>query len=173
MKEIRIKLRRGQKEGSILIVGMTIISFLLFLAVPFLFQLSPENKVTDKSANYLAALSLAEAGVERAIWEMNHGDISIWKGDSNLRRLTISSIQAPEGNVIGDIEIRVEEPDGENPVVKSTGRVAYTSALGGGKTARIVLERSARVALERSGYSWICSFPERQITAAPVEGSII
>ena len=173
MKEIRIKLKRGEKEGSILIVGLTVITFLLFLVVPLLFQQSPENKVTDKSSNYLAALSLAEAGVERAIWEMNHGDISVWKGNSNLRRLTISSIQAPEGNVIGDIEIRIEGPDGDNPVVKSTGRVVYTGSLSEGKTARIVLERCSRLVLERSGYNWVCSFPKRQIPAAPAEAGII
>ena len=170
---IRIRLKKGKNEGSILIIGVTIMAFLLIFAVPFLLQSPAENKAADKSSCYSAALSLAEAGVERAIREMNHGDISSWKGNSKLRMLTISSIQAPEVNVIGDIEIRVEEPDGENPVVKSTGRVTYTESLAEGKTARIVLERSSRVALERSGYNWICSFPKSQIPTPPVEiGSI-
>ncbi len=59
----------------------------------------------------------------------NYGDISSWKGDSTSRTLIISSHQAPASDVIGDIEIRVEDPDGENPQVKATGRVAYTSPL--------------------------------------------
>lgn len=171
--KIRIKVKKGKNEGSILIIGVTIMAFLLVFAVPLLFQSPAENKAADKSSCYSAALSLAEAGVERAIWEMNHGNISGWKGNSKFRMLTISSIQAPEVNVIGDIEIRVEEPDGENPVVKSTGRVAYTDSLAEGKTARIVLERSSRVALERSRYNWICSFPKRQIPTPPVERSSI
>jgi len=151
--------------------------------VPSLFQFSAENKVTDykvidnkvsyKIANYSAAVSLAEAGVEMALWEMNYGDISNWKGNSKFKTMAISSYKAPEGNVTGDIEIRVEEPGGENPVVKSTGRVAYISSLGRGKTARVVLERTARVELKRNGYSWVCSFPERQIPTAPAERSII
>jgi len=183
MKGVRIKLKKGNNEGSILIIGVTTMALLLFLAMPFLFQLSTENKVTDyivtdnkvtdKIANYYAALSLAEAGVERAIREMNHGDISSWNGDSKLRTLTISSIQTPEGNVTRDIEIRVEEPGGENPVVKSTGKIIYTDSLGRGKTARIVLKRSSRVVLERSGYNWVCSFPKRQTPAVPVEISSI
>ncbi len=175
MKNTRIiiRLKKGKNEGSILIIGVTIMAFLLIFAVPFLFQSPVKNTVTDKSSCYSAALSLAEAGVERAIWEMNQGDISSWKGNDKFRVLTISSIQAPEVNVIGDIEIRIEEPDGENPVVKATGRVVYTDSLAEGMTARIVLKRSSKVVLERSGYIWICSFPQKQISAAPVEiGSI-
>jgi len=171
--KIRIKLKKGKNEGSILIIGVAIMAFLLIFAVPFLFQFPAEKKVADKSSCYSAALSLAEAGVERAIREMNHGDISSWKGNSKLRMLTISSIQASEVNVIGDIEIRVEEPDGENPVVKSTGKIIYADSLGEGKTARIVLKRSARVVLERSGYIWMCSSPQRQIPTTPVEISSI
>lgn len=171
--KIRIRLKKGKNEGSILIIGVTIMAFLLIFAVPFLFQSPADEKAADKSSCYSAALSLAEAGVERAIWEMNHGDISSWKGNSKLKMLTISSIQAPEVNVIGDIEIRVEEPDGENPVVKATGRVAYTDSLAEGMTARIVLERSSRVGLERSGNSWVCSLLQNQIPTAPMERSSI
>ncbi len=171
--KIRIRLKKGKNEGSILIIGVTIMAFLLIFAVPFLFQSPVKNTVTDKSSCYSAALSLAEAGVERAIWEMNHGDISSWKGNDKFRVLTISSTQAPEVNVIGDIEIRIEEPAGENPVVKATGRVAYTDSLVEGMTARIVLERSSRVGLERSGDSWVCSLLQNQIPTASMERSSI
>jgi hypothetical protein len=169
--KVIIRIKRGRKDGSILIFGMTVLAFLLVFAVPHLFQQSPENKVTDKSTNYSAALSLAEAGVERVIWELNFGDISTWKGDSELRTLTISSYQAPASEVIGDIEIWVEDPDGENPQVKSTGRVAYTSSVAEGQTARVYLERTTRAELERSGYNWVCSFPQRQTQASRVQGS--
>jgi len=169
--KIIIRIKRGQKDGSILIIGMTALAFLLVFAVPHLFQQSPENKVTDKSANYSAALSLAEAGVERVIWELNYGDISSWKGDSTLRTLTISSYQAPASEVIGDIEIWVEDPGGENPQVKSKGRVVYTSYIAEGKTARVYVERTARAELERNGYNWVCSFPQRQTQASRVQGS--
>jgi len=57
--------------------------------------------------------------------------------------------------------------------VKSTGRVAYTSPLAEGKTARVYLERTARVELERSGYNWVCSFPQKQMPASSVQGSTI
>ncbi len=173
MKEKRITSEKEHKDGSIIIMAITIMTFLLFFVVPDLFQQSPENKVTDKFASYLAAFSLAEAGVERVIWELNYGDISSWKGDNTSRTLTISSHQAPANDVIGDIEIRVEDPDGENPRVRSTGRVVYTDSLGKGRTARVYMERTTRVELERSGYNWVCSFPQKQMPVSSVQGSTI
>jgi Tfp pilus assembly protein PilX len=132
--------RRNEEKGFVLIVGLLVMTVLLLLAVPFLYQLSFENRLTVKSYKSSAALSLAEAGVERAIWELNYGDISTWDGDSSLRTMTISSFQTPDGNVIGDIEIRVEAPDGDNPVVSSSGRVALVESRVLYKCARVVLE---------------------------------
>ena len=146
--KIRIRLKKGENEGSILIIGVIIMAFLLLLAAPFLLQTSVENRLMDKSYRSSAALSLAEAGIERAIWELNYGDISTWDGDSSLRTMTISSLQASGGNVIGDIEIRVEDPDGDNPVVSSSGRVALVESR--------VLYKGARVVLEEEKYKpWI------------------
>jgi len=128
-----------EEQGFILVVGVIVMAFLLLLALPFLFQLSAEYRLTNKTYKSSAALSLAEAGVERAIWELNYGDISSWSGDSSLRTMTISSFQAAEGNVIGDVEIKVEEPDADDPVVESTGRVSYVGAQEVGRTVRSVL----------------------------------
>ncbi|GAH36792.1 unnamed protein product, partial [marine sediment metagenome] len=63
-----------------------------------------------------------------------------WAGDSALRTMAISSFQTSDGNVIGDIEIMVEDPDGDNPVVSSSGRVALVESRVLFKCARVVLE---------------------------------
>jgi len=132
--------RKNEEKGFVLVVGMLVMAVLLLLAVPFLYQLSFENKLTNKSYKSSAALSLAEAGVERAIWELNYGDITTWAGDSALRTMTISSFQTPDGNVMGDIEIKVEDHDGDNPVVSSLGSVALVESRVLFKCARVVLE---------------------------------
>jgi len=136
----RIDKSKNEEKGFVLIVGLIVMTVLLLLAVPFLYQLSFENRLTVKSYKSSAALSLAEAGVERAIWELNYGDISSWTGDDTLRTMGISSFQTSDGNVIGDIEIRVEDPDGDNPVVSSSGRVALVESRVLYKGARVVLE---------------------------------
>jgi len=126
--ESRIDKSKNEEKGFVLVVGMIVMSALLLLAVPFLYQLSFENRLTSKSYKSSAAISLAEAGIERAIWELNYGDISSWTGDDTLRTMSISSLQASGGNVIGDIEIRVVEPYADDPVVESRGTVSYVGA---------------------------------------------
>jgi len=144
VKEARTKNRKkGNKEqGFILVVSVLIITCLLLPTLPFLFQLSVDLRLTEKSYKSVAAFSLAEAGVERAIWELNYGDISSWSGDESLRTMTISSFNTPDGNVIGDIEVRIENPGTDNPVVEATGSVDYIRSHTVTKTARVVLEKS-------------------------------
>ena len=118
-----------REKGYILVIGVIIMAFLLLLALPFMYQLSAENRLTDKSFKSCAALSLAEAGIERAVWEMNFGDITTWDGDSSLRLMTIASFQAPSGNVMGDIEIKVYNPEGVHPFVEAMGKVPYSGTV--------------------------------------------
>ena len=120
--------RKRHEEGMILVIGVIVMAFLLLLVLPFLYQLSAENRLTDKSFKSNRALSLAEAGIERAMWELNFGDILTWDGDSSLRTLTIQSFQASSGDVIGDIEIEVYNSESKKPLVKSRGKVDYSDS---------------------------------------------
>jgi hypothetical protein len=125
----RIDKSKNEEKGFVLIVGLIVMMVLLLLAVPFLYQLSFENRLTTKSYKSSAALSLAEAGVDRAIWELNYGDISSWTGDDTLRTMGISSFQAAGGNVIGDVGIRIVDPSADHPIVESRGTVSYVGSL--------------------------------------------
>lgn len=133
--------KRNKEQGFILMTSAIIMISLLLLVMPFLFKLSSEYKHTEKSHKSFAALSLAEAGIERAIWELNYGDISTWQEGDPWRTMTISDFQASTGSVLGDIEIWVEEPNGANTVVESTGTVAYSGNLTISKTIRVILDR--------------------------------
>ncbi len=131
---------KHKEKGFIMIVAIIITAFFLLLAVPFLFQVSSERGSTERSYQSISALSLAEAGVERAIWEINYGDIKSWSGSSSLRTKNISSFQASGGDIIGNIEIRVENPDGDTPVIESTGSVALTGSQTVDRTVRVELD---------------------------------
>ncbi len=130
---------KRHEDGMVLVIGVIIMSFLLLLVLPFLYQLSAENRLTDKSFKSSTALSLAEAGIERALWELNFGDIATWDGDSTLRTLTITSFQTPSGNVAGDIEIKVYNPETKFPVVESRGLVSYSDSALMAKATRAEL----------------------------------
>lgn len=130
---------KTHEEGMVLVIGVIVMAFLLLLVLPFLYQLSAENRLTDKSFKSSAALSLAEAGIERALWELNFGDILTWDGDSSLRTLSITSFQTPSGNVAGDIEIKVYNSETKLPVVESRGLVSYSDSALMAKATRAEL----------------------------------
>ncbi len=146
MKKDRKKVKALRQEGFVLAVVLLVSFFMLITTVPFLVEMSSHFRSAERSYKSLAALNLAEAGVERAIWELNHGDVSTWEGDDDLRTLTISSFQASEGTVIGDIDIRVMDLDGENPSVESTGIIPYLGNL--------TIEKSVRVVLGKEKVPW-------------------
>ena len=130
---------KSHEEGMVLVIGVIVMAFLLLLVLPFLYQLSAENRLTDKSFKSSTALSLAEAGIERALWELNFGDITTWDGDSSLRTLTVTSFQTPSGNVAGDFEIKVYNPETKQPVVESRGLVSYSDSALMAKATRAEL----------------------------------
>jgi len=134
-------IRKKHEQGFVLVIGVILMGFLLLLALPFICQLSAENRLTDKSFKSCAALSLAEAGVERAVWELNFGDITAWDGDTALRTMTITSFQGPSGNVIGDIEIKVHNPETKTPLVEATGILSYSDSALMAKATRVELEQ--------------------------------
>lgn len=165
--------RRYREKGSSLIVGVALMAIILPLALPVLIEIHNKPVSADKPSIYSAALTLAQAGVEKAIWEMNNGDITSWEGDNNLRTLTLTRVQAPEGKETGDVEIRVKWPYEQYPVVEAVGRVAYTSSLRGRGTARFIVERKARTVLKKKGYDWIPVFSSAQASGQTAEKGVL
>ncbi|MFQ6068947.1 MAG: hypothetical protein ACE5LC_00315 [Candidatus Aminicenantales bacterium] len=137
-KEVKM---RHREQGSILVAGIIVLASMVILILPFIFHKSSQLRLTEKSYRSYAALSLAEAGVERAIWELNFGDISTWEGNDTLRTKSISSFQAADGDVIGDINISVYNPTATNPVVEASGSVSLSGAQKVVKTIRVELEQ--------------------------------
>jgi hypothetical protein len=117
-----------------------------------MFKVSVERSLGKKSLNTLSALSLAEAGIERAIWAMNEQKVSTWSGDNDLRTMTISDIEASGGIKMGDIEIRITDLEGENPVIEATGIVPFGSDS---------ITRTIRVGLQ---YNYPIPAPENAIS---------
>ena len=131
--------KRKEERGAILVIGLLFLVFMLLLAIPFLFQVSNERRSSEKSYKAFAALSLAEAGVERAIWELNSGDIYSWSAAGSLRTMDIGSFLTSDGETMGSIEIQVEGSGGDTPIVQSTGKVPYIGTLTVDRTARVEL----------------------------------
>ncbi|MCJ7582535.1 MAG: hypothetical protein MUP98_18620 [Candidatus Aminicenantes bacterium] len=141
----------NREKGVVLIIAILVTFMMLILAIPFLTKLSGQYRITEKSFRQLAAFNLAEAGVERAVWELNYGTISNWEGDNDQRTLTISSLQASGGNEVGDIVINVTDFNGDNPVIQSTGRVPHVGSTYVEKQLYVVLADSGEASVFNYG----------------------
>jgi hypothetical protein len=119
----------SREKGAALFFSLLIGVVMVGLALPFLFKMSSQFHFTEKSYKSLSALNLAEAGVERAIWELNFGDISTWSGNLLERNLTLTSVQTAQGFVIGSIDIAVLNPASDYPLVMSRGIVPWRGDL--------------------------------------------
>lgn len=138
----KFKKKRHEQKGMILVIALMVSFVMVIIAVPFLFKLSGQYRISEKSYKSLAALNLAEAGVERAIWELNYGDILSW-GESSPWTMAIPDFQASGGTVVGNIEVSVTDPGDDTLIVEGTGRVPYISSMTVNRSIRVVLEREA------------------------------
>ncbi len=154
-------------------MGIALMAIFLPLALPVLTELQNRPVSVDKPSKYSAALALAQTGIEKAIWEMNEGDISSWEGDGTLRVLTLSSVQSPDGKETGDVEIRVKWPYEQYPIVEAVGRVSYTSSFRGKGVARYIVERKAKTVLQRNEYEWAPVFSSAQASPYIVGKSVM
>jgi len=136
-------LYRFRERGSVLAISLLVSVFMAILAIPFVTKYASRFRLTGKSFGSLAALNLAEAGLERAIWELNFGNISSWSGTSAQRTLNISNFTASSGTVIGNISITVNDPAGMAPVIESTGTVVFSGSQNISKTILVVLAGGA------------------------------
>jgi len=117
---------------------------MLGLALPFLLNLTGQFRITERTHKGLAAMNLAEAGVERAIWELNYGDITSWSGSSVKRTLALTSVKTAGGVVMGDVEIEVQNPASDNPTVTAKGIVPWVGGAALEKTVQADLKHKVQ-----------------------------
>ncbi len=129
------------ERGAVLIIALLVTLMLLILTMPFLAKLSGAYRLTEKSYRTLSATNLAEAGIERAIWELNFGSIWTWDGESNNRALELVDLQAAGGTEVGDVLVDIRAPLGQLPFIESKGKVNHIDPTTIDRTIRVLLER--------------------------------
>ncbi len=136
-----VRKHNKKEQGTVLILALLVTMMLLILTMPFLTKLSGSYRLTEKSYRTLVATNLAEAGIERAIWELNYGSIWTWDGEPNNRTLELADVQAASGSEIGDISVCLTAPLGQLPFIESTGKVMHIGPIPIDRTVRVLLER--------------------------------
>lgn len=138
---------RPREKGMILAATTIIIIVMLIMAVPFLAKLSTQYRSTDRAQKALSAFNLAEAGVDRAMWEITRpwayqGEIA-W-GENQQGKGIIRNFPASDGQIVGNIFILVSAPSGATPdtrIIESTGRIPNLGTSTVNRTVRVNLEK--------------------------------
>jgi len=139
--------KRSREQGAILITATIVIVVMLILALPFLVKLSAQYRTTEKSQDSLAAFNLAEAGVDRALWEMNRPFAVTENGilDMNAEgNGTLGPVGEQVGGLTGTIEGTVTTNLGVTPNTRSivsTGRMPHIGNLTVDRTVGVSMEK--------------------------------
>ena len=150
-KHRKTKGNKSEEKGAILVVAIIVVFAMLILAIPFLFKLSAQFRTIEKSYRSTVAFNLAEAGVERALWELNNYLVSDWEflnEECTWLKGTIDDFAAQDGRVIGDIEMEIKPPypvgDTEMRQLEGKGLVPFLADQSVNRQVRVNLEKHLR-----------------------------
>lgn len=124
-------MKYNMSKGFVLVSSLLFASILLLIILPYVSRVVTEYRLTTKIYNSTAALDIAEAGIERAIWEIryNASGFSGWTHtvDSNgndVYTISVNGFSTYSGQAIGDYTVDAAvAPDGMSSVVISAGYV--------------------------------------------------
>ena len=140
------------RRGFALVLALLTTTISLILMMAYISRVVADYRFTAKIYSSTVALDLAEAGVERALWEIvyNNSTFSGWSsgtdsGGNPTRGISVASFTASDGTVMGSYDVAVSIPNSMTATITSVGyvpkKVSYDS------------KRTVRVAYARHNYS--------------------
>jgi len=146
--------KSGREQGGILITAILVIVVMLILAIPFLFKLSAGYRSTERGAKALAALNLAEAGVDKVMWWLNpytypsgsDAEAILWTASGDDLVGAITGLTTSDSTVMGNVEVLLTAPAGVAPdpqirTLDSMGLVPFIAGNTVNRTVRVTLQR--------------------------------
>lgn len=139
----------SRERGAGLAEAIMAVMVLMVMSVPFLSKVAVNLETAGTAANPEAALGLAEAGVEKAVWELNEG---AWSGTEDISAdlsMSIDGLETPGGSFRGDVMITLSplERAGGTRRVTVTGTVRLADGSRLSRSVEAVLRKGADYAI--------------------------
>jgi cytoskeletal protein CcmA (bactofilin family) len=139
--------RKRHQKGSVFILSLFVTLILVILTGFYLTMIVSEHRMTSRLYSSTAAINLAEAGVERAIWELNYGGADFlssegWSGTDP--KVLTDTLQTPAGDTIGSYTVTVINYTGSNPEIEATGYAPNQTSPQGQRSVKVKLQRAAQ-----------------------------
>lgn len=141
-KPKKTKKDRRHEKGAVLSIAILVGVVLLIMAVPFFFKLSGQYRSTDRSVKALSAFNLAEAGVDRALYEISNYSYLPWVVfEDGSQSATIAGLQTTDGTTVGDVDVAFSPLVNDRRVLTSVGKIPYLSDEEVTRTVVVNLEK--------------------------------
>jgi hypothetical protein len=142
IREKVVLYKNKNQRGAVLILSFIVTTALLILLGGHMSMVISEDRMTSRSYSSTVAINLAEAGVERAIWELNYGggDFLVSEGWSGTNpKIMTDTLQTAGGVTIGEYTVTVTDPTGPNPEIETTGFAPNQSLPEGQRAVKVNL----------------------------------
>jgi cytoskeletal protein CcmA (bactofilin family) len=116
---------------------------MMIMVASILKMIIGENAQTARSAQLAAALNVAEAGVEAAIWELNYNlGASQWTGWGGTDPKTkMAFLKKPNGSIVGEYSISVANPATATAIISVTGYIPNHTSPKSTRKTRVVVKK--------------------------------
>ncbi len=136
----------SSKKGFVLITSILSTSILIIMTMPYVSRVATEYRLMTKIYNSTSALDLAEAGVERALWEIRYNNKTFagWTNVANpeTHTIAVNSFTNSAGSVMGDYDVSVSiSSDGMTSTVTATGYVPNRIRTDVKRTVKVVYSK--------------------------------
>lgn len=105
---------RARSRGTALIFSMFFVLLVGLLISAVLPRTSFHHSTAFRETHYIAALQLAEGGLEEGIWQLSYGRSGGWDGWDTTRPAVYYLPRRPfydaDGRELGEVEVRVDNP---------------------------------------------------------------
>lgn len=132
--------RRHHKQGSALLTSMIMVMAVGFITAGFFTLAHSEYRAATRSFLLGASFSLAEAGVDRAIYSLNTDNLSAWTESDGGQAYTYTFPPDPSG-LTQAVNVVILNASSSNPVVYSEGVISGHPAGDVKKLLRVGLSR--------------------------------
>ncbi|MBN1527002.1 MAG: hypothetical protein JW919_05440 [Candidatus Omnitrophica bacterium] len=134
-----------RRRGFALITSMLVVCVFIVLALPYVARLVTEYWLISKIYNSTSALYVAEAGADRALWEIRYNQCEFdgWTTEPGGDKIiSVNSFQTSDGKTMGDYDVRVSiSMDGMSAVVTATGYTPNRTDPDGKRTVKVRYSR--------------------------------
>ena len=141
-------LKKLNDRGFALITAIIFSTGLLTFAVAYVDLLLSERRLVQSSQNMLSSESLAEAGMEEAMWEYNYGgaDFTGWTTSGTTRSKTGVSFTTTGGTTVGTYDVTVTGVGTTTPEITSVSNLSGVGGTALSSTVKSKLAQRARYA---------------------------